>query len=60
MPRLKYWQKEYTNAFIGAYKEVHQLTGSNSAYCSCKTNILDFDDDNDDDDDDDDDQGTAT
>ena len=54
MPRLKYWQKEYTNAFIGAYKEVHQLTGSNSAYCSCKTNILDFDDDNDDDDDDDD------
>ena len=55
MPRLKYWQKEYTNAFIGVYKEAHQLTGSNSSYCSCKTNILDFDNDNDDDDDDDDD-----
>ena len=50
MPTLKYRQREYTNAFISVYKGVHQLTGSNSAFCSYKTNILDFDDDDDDDD----------
>ena len=47
--------KEYANAFIGVYKGVHELRGSNSACFSCQTNILDFDDDDDDDEDDDDD-----
>ena len=50
MLRLWYWQKEYANAFIGVYKGVHELRGSNSAYFSCQSNILDFDDNDDDND----------